>query len=73
MAQITEKKAESRGGRAKFATETGVEIVRVALAVLDPGVMEAGEKLQAAPLGSPEQESDTALSNAPFCAATLML
>ena len=60
-------------GVTEFATEAGVEIVSVALAAVDPGVIEAGEKLHVAPPGSPEHESTTASLNAPFSGATLML
>lgn len=57
----------------ELATDAEVEIVRVALAEADAGVIEAGEKLHVAPLGNPEQDRATALLNAPFWAATLML
>ena len=60
------------GGVVELATEGGVEIVRLAPAVVDPGATAAGVKLQAAPVGNPEQERATALLNAPFCAATVM-
>jgi len=60
-------------GEVELATEAEVEIVSVALAVVDPGVIETGEKLHATPLGSPEQESATALVNDPFWGVTLMV
>ena len=69
-AQATAKNLDS--GTVELATEAGVESVRLALAVVDPGVTEAGLKLHVAPAGSPEQERATALLNAPFCAATVM-
>jgi hypothetical protein len=58
---------------AALATEAVVAKLRVALAVPVPGITLAGEKLQLIPAARPEQARATALSNDPFCAATLML
>jgi hypothetical protein len=38
-----------------------------------PGVMEVGEKVAVAPVGSPLAASVTGLENAPFCALTVMV
>ena len=46
-------------------------MVRVEVAVPDPGVMEAGENEQLSELGSAGQESEMGLFEAPDCAVAL--
>lgn len=48
-----------------------VEIERVTFAVLAPGIALAGENVQVASFGSPEQDSETGLANDPPRGATL--
>jgi hypothetical protein len=51
----------------------GVWMVSVELADVLPGVIDAGEKVGVAPVGSPMAASVTGLEKAPFCAATVMV
>ena len=50
-----------------------VEIIRVELTALDPGVTDAGEKAQTAPAGILEQESATALRTDPDIGVTVTI
>lgn len=63
-------------GRGKvLPTTEAAEIVRIELAVPDPGVMVLGENEQFSVLGRPPQERAMGLLNAPDCdpAETLMV